>query len=103
MSTGHQEEFLFCDGGEPVLGLPSGVGSLLRDIGHEWGLPVGEHVRVSFRTGENFPELLGRLEVAAAPELPFDRHRPLRLRVNGYEFVHTAIARCVVAAPGERC
>lgn len=102
MNHGHQEEFLFCDGAEPLLGLPRGVDTLLRDIGHEWGLPVGEPVRVSFRPGENFPELVGRLEVAVAPELPFNRHRPLRLRVNGYEFAHTALARCVVAEPGER-
>ncbi len=102
MSTGHQEEFLFCDGAEPVLGLPRDIDSLLRDIGREWGLPVGERVRASFRPGENFPELVGRLEVAVAPELPFNRHRPLRLRVNGYEFVHSALARCVMAEPTVR-
>ena len=102
MNTGHQQEFSFRDGAEPVPGLPAGVDSLLRDIGREWGLPVGERVRVSFRAGENFPELVGRLEVAAAPELPFARHRPLRLRVNGYEFVHTSIARCVVVESGDR-
>ncbi len=99
MRTDRQEEFLFCDGAAPVLGLPHAIDSLLLDIGREWGLPVGERVRVSFRHGENFPELLGRLEVAVAPELPFNRHRPLLLRVNGYEFAHTAITRCVVADP----
>ncbi|HQF37998.1 MAG TPA: hypothetical protein PK322_02660 [Opitutaceae bacterium] len=102
MNHGDQEEFLFCDDAERVLGLPRGIDSLLRDIGREWGLPVGERVRVSFRSSENFRELLGRLEVAAAPELPFNRHRPLRLRVNGYEFPHTALARCVVVEPTER-
>lgn len=101
MNHAHQEEFLFCAGAEPVPGLPRDIDTLLRDIGREWGLPVGERVRVSFRSGENFPELVGRLEVAVAPELPFNRHRPLQLRVNGYEFSHTALARCAVAEPGE--
>ncbi|MFT3830562.1 MAG: hypothetical protein QM691_12745 [Opitutaceae bacterium] len=96
MNTGHQEEFVFGDGADPQLGWRGEDDLLLRDIAREWGLPVGARVRVSFRTGENFPELVGRLEVAAPPALPFDRHRPLRLRVQGYEFAHTAIARCVV-------
>lgn len=91
-----QGEFLFSDEVQPEIGRPQSDDPLWRDIGREWGLPVGERVRVSFRTGENFPELVGRLEIAAAPDLPFSRHRPLRLRIRGYEFAHTAIARCVV-------
>ncbi len=94
--TPHQDEFLFCDGAQPQIGLPQADDPLWRDIGREWGLPVGERVRVAFRPGENFRELVGRLEVAAAPDLPFNRHRPLRLRINGVEFAHTTIAACVV-------
>ena len=100
MSPGHQEEFLFSEGDEGRLGLPLADDPLVRDIGNEWGLPVGQRVRVTFHSAESFRELTGRLEVAVAPELPLNRHRSLRLRVAGYEFGHTAIAGCVVVEVG---
>jgi hypothetical protein len=100
MSAGAQEEFLFCEGDEARLGLPLPEDPLLRDIGEEWGLPVGQRVRVMFRGGESFRELTGRLEVAVAPELPLNHHRALRLRVAGYEFANTAISECVVVTEG---
>lgn len=100
MNAGHQDEFLFCEGAEGRLGLPLPEDPLLRDIGAEWGLPVGQRVRIVFRGGESFRELTGCLEVAGAPELPLKRHRVLLLRVAGYEFGHTAIAECVVVGEG---
>ena len=100
MSADEQSEFLFCEGDEGRLGLPLPEDPLLHDIGEEWGLPVGQRVRIVFRGGECFRELTGRLEVAVAPELPLNHHRPLRLRVAGYEFGHTAILECVVVAAG---
>ena len=100
MSSGQQEEFLFGEGDAVRLGLPLPDDPLVRDIGMEWGLPVGQRVRITFSPGESFRELSGRLEVAVAPELPLNRHRPLRLRVAGYEFDHTAIKDCVVVEAG---
>ena len=97
MSATGQGEFLFCDGDEGRLGLPLPEDSLVRDIGAEWGLPVGQRVRIVFRGGESLRDITGRLEIAAAPELPLNHHRLLRLRVAGYEFGNTAIASCVVA------
>lgn len=99
MSSSQQDEFLFCEGAEGRLGLPLPDDPLLRDIGMEWGLPVGRRVRIVFHPGESFRELTGRLEVAVAPDLPLNRHRPLRLRVAGFEFGHLAIASCVVREP----
>ena len=75
MSSGQQEEFLFGEGDAVRLGLPLPDDPLVRDIGMEWGLPVGQRVRITFSPGESFRELSGRLEVAVAPELPLNRHR----------------------------
>jgi hypothetical protein len=44
------------------------------------------------KDGENLPALDGRLELASAPDLPFDPRQPLNLRVRGYEFSSRAIA-----------
>ena len=98
MAPYSQSEFLFCDGPTPQLGAPTGDDPLLRDIATAWHLPLGETVRVHFKPGECFREVTGRLEVAAAPDLPFDGRRPLRLRVRGYEFSNTAIASWVLAS-----
>jgi len=92
MSLGAQSEFLFSDGPTPRLGAPEPGDPLLRDIATAWHLPIGETARIVFRPSESLREVMGRLEVAMAPDLPFDARRPLRLRVRGYEFVHTAIA-----------
>ena len=100
MNSNTQDEFLFSEGDVGRLGLPLADDPLIRDIGDEWGLPVGRRVRITFRPGESFRELSGRLEVAVAPELPLKRHRRLRLRVAGYEFDHTAIDGCVVIDAG---
>ncbi len=100
MNMGKQDEFLFCEGAEGRIGLPLPEDPLVRDIGTEWGLPVGQRVRITFHPGESFRELTGRLEVAVAPELPLNRHRSLRLRIAGYDFVHTTVAGCVVVEAG---
>ena len=100
MKSAQQQEFLFSEGDDGRLGLPLADDPLMRDIGAEWGLPVGRRVRITFHSGESFRELTGRLEVAVAPELPLNRRRLLRLRVAGYEFGHTAIAGCVVEEAG---
>jgi hypothetical protein len=91
----NQGEFIWGDS-ESESSVPWTEDPLIEDIGREWGLPVGKRVRIGLRDGESLGSLTGKLEVARPPTMPFNRRQPLRLRVAGYEFLHTAIDNCVV-------
>jgi hypothetical protein len=92
MTMDDQQEFLFADGHAPQLGMPSTDDPLVTDIAKAWGLPIGKNVRIHLKDGESLPVLDGRLELASAPDLPFDPREPLSLRVRGYVFSSRAIA-----------
>ena len=87
-----QQEFLFADGDLPRLGMPRADDPLVTDIARVWGLPIGRKVRIHLKDGENLSVLDGRLELASAPDLPFDHRQPLSLRVCGYIFSSRSIA-----------
>jgi hypothetical protein len=92
MTTGDQQEFLFADGHAPQLGMPWTDDPLVTDVAKAWGLPIGKNVRIHLKDGESLPVLDGRLELASAPDLPFDPREPLNLRVRGYIFSSRSIA-----------
>ncbi len=73
----------------PAPGAPPG---LREEIARAWGLPLGERVEISLR-GDSLDAVAGVLELAAAPDYPWNPRQPLRLRVNGYIFDSRAIAR----------
>jgi hypothetical protein len=86
-----QQEFLFASGDSPRLGLPQADDPLISDIARVWNLPIGRKVRIHLKASENLPMLDGRLELASAPDMPFDPRQPLNLRIRGYEFSSRAI------------
>jgi hypothetical protein len=92
MTADGQQEFLLASGDSPQLGLPQADDSLLSDIARVWSLPIGKKVRVHLQDGESLPVLDGRLELASAPDIPFDPRQPLSLRIRGYVFSSRAIA-----------
>jgi hypothetical protein len=92
MTADDQQEFLLSTGDSPQFGLPRCDDPLVSDITRVWGLPIGRKVRIHLKDGENLPLLDGILELASAPDLPFDARQPLNLRVRGYEFSSRAIA-----------
>lgn len=66
--------------------LEPAVGADLRDeIAATWGLPLGEKVEVFFRGGQ-LDAITGLLEIAAAPDFPWNPRQPLQLRVAGFVF-----------------
>jgi hypothetical protein len=91
MTADDQQEFLFASGDSPRLGLPEADHPLFSDIAKVWNLPIGKKVRVHLKDGENLPVLDGRLELASAPDMPFDPRQPLSLRIQGYIFSSRAI------------
>jgi hypothetical protein len=97
MTADDQQEFLFAAGDPPRFGLPQCDDPLVSDITRVWGLPIGRKVCGRLKDGENLPALDGRLELASAPDLPFDPRQPLNLRVRGYEFSSRAIAGWAIA------
>jgi hypothetical protein len=97
MTTDDQQEFLFADGHSSQLGMPLANDPLVFDIAQAWGLPIGKRVRVHLEAGENLPLVDGRLELASAPDMPFDSRQPLKLRVRGYVFSSQAIAGWSIA------
>jgi len=97
MTTDDQQEFLFADGHLPQVGMRWTDGPLITDIAKAWELPIGKNVRIHLKDGESLPVLDGRLELASAPELPFDPREPLNLRVRGYIFSSRSITGWVTA------
>jgi hypothetical protein len=85
-----QQDFLFGDGPSPGPHIPDPRSALYADIAALWQIPVGQLVRVDL-TGHHFSELYGRLELARVPDLPFDRHELLALRIGGIEFTSRQI------------
>ncbi|HRP04324.1 MAG TPA: hypothetical protein PLV87_05380 [Opitutaceae bacterium] len=55
------------------------------EIARVWGMPLGRRVAVSFRGGQ-FTSVEGVLELAAAPDYPWNPRQPLRLRIAGCDF-----------------
>jgi hypothetical protein len=92
-----QQEFLFASGDPPRLGTPMPGDPLVLDIARVWGLPIGKNVRARLKDGENLSLLDGRLELASAPDLPFDLRQPLSLRIRGYVFSNRMIAGWTLA------
>jgi hypothetical protein len=80
-----QQDFLFAEGPAPELHLPDPRSSLFAEVAACWEIPVGQLVRVELG-GHHFAELRGSLELARAPDIPFDRRQPLTLRIGGIEF-----------------
>ncbi len=76
----------------PFQPAPAAPPDLRAEIACVWGLPLGERVELSLR-GESLDTLTGVLELAAAPDFPWNPRQTLRLRVNGYAFDSRAITR----------
>ena len=87
-----QREFLFYSGEEPRLGMSQPDDPLVADIARIWSLPIGQRVCIQLKDGENLPTVTGRLEVASAPDTPFDPKVPLSLCVSGYLFSDRSIS-----------
>jgi hypothetical protein len=71
---------------------PAAPPELRAEIARVWGLPIGERVDISLRR-ESLDTVAGVLELAAAPDFPWDPHQPLRLRVKGFVFDSHNIVR----------
>lgn len=66
---------------------------LLSQIGHEWGLPLGQQVEVWLREPEQ--RCVGRLEMDQPPA-ELDRRMPLRLRIGNTRFSSADLSSCVL-------
>jgi hypothetical protein len=87
-----QAEFVLGD----LDGEAPAVASDIRDeIARVWGLPLGQRVVLSIR-GQERIELRGRLELLVAPDYPWDKIQPLRLKVAGVIFFSTEIDHWVI-------
>ena len=63
----------------------------LRDeIAGVWGLPLGEKVEVFLRNSQ-IDTVSGILELADAPDYPWNPRQPLRLRIAGFVFSNREI------------
>jgi hypothetical protein len=71
---------------------PSAPPELRDEIARAWSLPLGERVEVSFRDGQ-LDTLAGVLELAAAPDFPWNPREPLTLRIAGFVFSTRDIER----------
>ncbi len=71
---------------------PAAPPELRDEIARAWGLPLGERVELSFRRGP-LDAAAGVLELAAAPDYPWNPRQPLQLRVCGYIFDSRDIER----------
>jgi hypothetical protein len=80
-----QNEFLFTDGPAANIVLPDPRSNLFADVAALWELPVGQNAHVNL-SGHNMSDLQGRIELARAPDLPFDRREVLALRIGTVEF-----------------
>jgi hypothetical protein len=86
---GIQGEFVFVDGwpgGEATSLLPT----LDEEIAALWHVPIGKRVDVSLRR-HDLTGTRGRLEIARAPDWPFNPRQPLALRIGHVGFTHQQI------------
>lgn len=74
---------------------PGPVPHLREEIARVWGLPLGEWVEVSLRRGP-CDSLRGRLQLAVAPDEPWNSHAPLGLSIADVPFSSHDIARWVL-------
>ncbi len=65
---------------------------LREEIARMWSLPIGERVEVVLRDGQ-VDSLTGVLELAAAPDFPWNPRQPLTLRLAGFMFSSREIER----------
>jgi hypothetical protein len=79
---------------ESIEGKPCATSDLLAEIAQVWALPLGEPVEITLRRGE-LRELRGKLELAVAPEYPWQARQSLKLRIAGYSFDSSDIERWV--------
>ncbi len=80
----------------PLPGFTDLAPSITDELAAAWGLPIGRRVRVELRR-HAVPGLLGLLQVAALPDLPFDARQALRLRIGHEEFTSKQIVAWSVA------
>ena len=85
-----QQDFLFADGPTPELHLPDPRSNLYAAIAALWQIPVGQLIRVDL-TDHQVSELRGRLELARAPAIPFNRRETLALRIGTIELTSRQI------------
>lgn len=71
---------------------PAAPPELRDEIARTWGLPIGERVEVRLRN-DAIDALVGVLELAAAPEFPWNPRDPLSLRIAGFGFSSRDIAQ----------
>lgn len=71
---------------------PAAVPELRAEIAAAWGLPLGERVEIDLQR-DDLPTLTGTLELASAPEFPWNPRQPLQLRLAGCTFSTRDIAR----------
>lgn len=69
----------------PYQPAPAAPPEIRDEIARTWSLPLGESVEVCLRDGQ-IDAIRGRLEIASAPDFPWDPHQPLQLRIAGYTF-----------------
>lgn len=76
--------------GSPLPGFTDLAAPLTDELAAVWGLPLGRNVHVELRR-HAVPGLRGMLQVAGLPDLPFDAHKALRLRIGHEEFTSQQI------------
>lgn len=64
---------------------PAAPPELRDEIAQVWGLPIGQRVAGSLRNGQ-VERVAGVLELAAAPDFPWNPRQALRLRIAGCDF-----------------
>ncbi len=78
----HQSSLRLDTGYEPA---PAVVPEIKDEIAAVWGLPLGQRVEIGLR-GADCSALNGVLELAKAPDYPWDPRQPLKLCVRGFLF-----------------
>jgi hypothetical protein len=81
----------------PLPGFTDLAPSITDEVSAVWGLPIGRRVRVELRQ-HAVPGLVGSLQIAGLPPLPFDQRQFLRLRIGHEEFTsHQIVAWSVLS------
>jgi len=64
---------------------PAAPPEMREEIARAWNLPIGQRVEVFFRDNQ-LDTIAGVLELAAAPDFPWDIRQTLRLRIGECDF-----------------